>query len=76
MTPRQKAGNRRVERKRVVVEYAIGKMKVWRAAAERWRNPPAAHAGDEEHRRAAQPQVRRVSHLGRNRRDAPEYHTG
>jgi hypothetical protein len=44
LTPRQKAGNRRVGRKRVVVEHGIGKMKVWRVAAERWRNPRRRHA--------------------------------
>jgi len=43
LTPRQRAGNRLVGRKRVVVEHAIGKMKVWRAAAERWRNPRRRH---------------------------------
>jgi DDE superfamily endonuclease/Helix-turn-helix of DDE superfamily endonuclease len=43
LTPRQKAGNRRVGRKRVVVEHGIGEMKVWRVAAERWRNPRSRH---------------------------------
>lgn len=43
LTRRQKAGNRRVGRKRVAVEHAIGKMKVWRVAAERWRNPRRRH---------------------------------
>jgi hypothetical protein len=43
LTPRQKAGNRRVGRKRVAVEHGIGKLKVWRAAAERWRNPRRRH---------------------------------
>ena len=43
LTPRQKAGNRRVSRRRIVVEHGIGKMKVWRAAAERWRNPRRRH---------------------------------
>jgi hypothetical protein len=43
LTPRQKAGNRRVGRKRVAVEHGIGKMKVWRVAAERWRNPRRRH---------------------------------
>jgi hypothetical protein len=44
LTKRQKAGNRRVGKKRVVVEHAIGKMKLWRIAAERWRNPRRRHA--------------------------------
>jgi hypothetical protein len=44
LTARQKAGNRRVGRKRVVAEHAIGKMKTWRIASERWRNPRRRHA--------------------------------
>jgi hypothetical protein len=43
LTRRQKARNRRVSRRRIVVEHGIGKMKVWRAAAERWRNPRRRH---------------------------------
>lgn len=43
LTARQKAGNRRVGRKRVVVEHGIGKMKIWRIAAEKWRNPRRKH---------------------------------
>jgi hypothetical protein len=43
LTRRQKAGNRRVGRKRVAVEHGIGKLKVWRVAAERWRNPRRRH---------------------------------
>jgi DDE superfamily endonuclease/Helix-turn-helix of DDE superfamily endonuclease len=43
LTRRQKAGNRRVGSKRVVVEHGIGKLKVWRVAAERWRNPRRRH---------------------------------
>jgi hypothetical protein len=43
LTARQKAGNRRVSRRRVVVEHGIGKMKVWRIAAERYRNPRRRH---------------------------------
>jgi hypothetical protein len=43
LTARQRAGNRRVGRKRVVVEHGIGKLKVWRVAAERWRNPRRRH---------------------------------
>ena len=30
-------------RRRVVVEHGIGKMKVWRIAAERYRNPRRRH---------------------------------
>jgi DDE superfamily endonuclease/Helix-turn-helix of DDE superfamily endonuclease len=43
LTRRQKRGNRRHSRKRVVVEHAIGKMKIWRIAAERYRNPIRRH---------------------------------
>jgi hypothetical protein len=40
---RQKAGNRRVARRRVVAEHGIGKLKIWRIAAERYRNPVRRH---------------------------------
>jgi DDE superfamily endonuclease/Helix-turn-helix of DDE superfamily endonuclease len=43
LTARQRAGNRRVSRRRVVAEHGIGKMKVWRIAAERYRNPIRRH---------------------------------
>jgi len=43
LTGRQRRGNRRHSRKRIVVEHAIGKMKVWRVAAERYRNPTRRH---------------------------------
>jgi hypothetical protein len=43
LTARQKAGNRRVGRKRVAVEHGIGKLKVWRITAERYRNPRRRH---------------------------------
>ena len=43
LTARQKAGNRRVSQRRIVVEHGIGKMKVWRIAAERYRNPRRRH---------------------------------
>jgi hypothetical protein len=39
----QKEENRRVSRRRVVAEHGIGKMKVWRVAAERYRNPVNRH---------------------------------
>ena len=39
----QKAGNRRISRRRVAAEHGIGKMKVWRIAAERDRNPVSRH---------------------------------
>lgn len=43
LTRRQKAGNRRLARRRVVAEHGIGKMKVWRIAADRYRNPRSRH---------------------------------
>jgi DDE superfamily endonuclease/Helix-turn-helix of DDE superfamily endonuclease len=43
LTARQKAGNRRVSKRRIVVEHGIGKLKVWRIAAERYRNPLRRH---------------------------------
>jgi hypothetical protein len=32
-----------VPRRRIVAEHGIGKMKVWRVAAERYRNPVRRH---------------------------------
>jgi hypothetical protein len=43
LTPRQKAGNRRVSKRRIVVEHGIGKMKIWRITAERYRNRRRGH---------------------------------
>lgn len=43
LTARQKAGNRRISKRRIVVEHGIGKMKVWRISAERYRNPLRGH---------------------------------
>jgi hypothetical protein len=43
LTARQKAGNRRVAQRRIVAEHGIGKMKVWRVASERYRNPVSRH---------------------------------
>lgn len=43
LTSRQRRGNRRLSRKRIVVEHGIGKMKIWRIAAERYRNPVRRH---------------------------------
>lgn len=38
-TRRQRAGNRRLSKRRNVVEHGIGKMKIWRVVADRFRNP-------------------------------------
>jgi IS5 family transposase len=35
--------NRAISRKRIVVEHGIGKMKIWRIAADRYRNPLRRH---------------------------------
>lgn len=43
LTEGPKAENRKVSRRRVVAEHGIGKMKVWRVAAERYRNPVGRH---------------------------------
>lgn len=43
LTAEQKAGNRRVSKRRIVVEHGIGKMKVWRIASERYRNRRRSH---------------------------------
>jgi hypothetical protein len=43
LTRRQRRGNRRLSRKRIAVEHGIGKMKIWRIAAERYRNPTRRH---------------------------------
>ena len=43
LSRRQRRGNRRLSRRRIAVEHGIGKMKVWRIAAERYRNPVRRH---------------------------------
>src|SRR5438552_429124 len=43
LTGRQRRGNKRLSRKRIAVEHGIGKMKIWRIAAERYRNPVRRH---------------------------------
>ena len=43
LNARDKKGNRRVSRKRIVVEHGIGKMKIWRIASDRYRNPLRRH---------------------------------
>jgi hypothetical protein len=43
LTEREKAGNRRVATRRIAAEHGIGKMKVWRIASERYRNPVSRH---------------------------------
>lgn len=43
LSPRQRRGNRRLSRKRIAAEHGIGKLKIWRIAAERYRNPIRRH---------------------------------
>jgi hypothetical protein len=43
LTRRQRRGNARISRRRIAVEHAIGKMKIWRIASERYRNPTRRH---------------------------------
>jgi hypothetical protein len=43
LTAGQRRKNRRVSRRRIVAEHGIGKMKVWRIASERYRNPNRRH---------------------------------
>src|SRR4051794_24432400 len=43
LTESQKEGNRKVSRRRVAAEHGVGKMKVWRVASERYRNPVGRH---------------------------------
>lgn len=43
LTTSQKEANRVVSRRRIVAEHGIGKMKVWRIASERYRNPVRRH---------------------------------
>ena len=43
LTAEQKAENREISQRRIVVEHGIGKMKTWRVAAERYRNPVPRH---------------------------------
>ena len=39
----QRRGNRRLSRRRIAAEHGIGKMKIWRIAGERYRNPVRRH---------------------------------
>jgi hypothetical protein len=43
LTAGQKEKDRKVSRRRIVAEHGIGKMKAWRIAAERYRNPGRRH---------------------------------
>jgi hypothetical protein len=43
LSDEEKLANRRLAGERIVAEHGIGKMKIWRIAAERYRNPPRRH---------------------------------
>lgn len=43
LSDEQKVANRKISIRRVAAEHAIGKMKVWRIASERYRNPVGKH---------------------------------
>jgi hypothetical protein len=39
----EKRSNRALAKERIVAEHGIGKMKIWRIASDRYRNPPRRH---------------------------------
>ena len=43
LTAEQKASNRELSKRRIVAEHGIGKMKIWRIAADKYRNPLKRH---------------------------------
>jgi hypothetical protein len=43
LSRRQKRSNRRLSQRRIAAEHGIGKLKIWRIAAERYRNPVRRH---------------------------------
>ncbi len=43
LSDEEKRDNRRLAKERIVAEHGIGKMKVWRIAADRYRNPRRRH---------------------------------
>ncbi|HEY1190628.1 MAG TPA: transposase family protein [Gemmata sp.] len=43
LSDEERGANRRLARERIVAEHGIGKMKIWRIAADRYRNPPRRH---------------------------------
>ena len=44
LTAEQKRSNRALSRKRIAAEHGIGKMKIWKIASDRYRNPPKRYA--------------------------------
>jgi hypothetical protein len=43
LSDEQKRSNRQLAKERIVAEHGIGKMKIWRIASDRFRNPPRRH---------------------------------
>lgn len=43
LTGPQKQANKQLSQKRIVAEHGIGKMKIWRIAADKYRNPRGRH---------------------------------
>lgn len=43
LSDEERRSNRRLAKERIVAEHGIGKMKIWRIAADRYRNPPRRH---------------------------------
>ena len=43
LSDEERLANRRLAKERIVAEHGIGKMKFWRIAADRYRNPPRRH---------------------------------
>ena len=43
LSDEEKRANRHLAKERIVAEHGIGKMKIWRIAADRYRNPPRRH---------------------------------
>ena len=43
LSDEEKRSNRALAKERIVAEHGIGKMKIWRIAADRYRNPPRRH---------------------------------
>jgi hypothetical protein len=43
LSDEERRSNRELAKERIVAEHGIGKMKIWRIAADRYRNPPRRH---------------------------------
>lgn len=43
LSDEEKCSNRLLAKERIVAEHGIGKMKIWRIASDRYRNPPRRH---------------------------------